>query len=45
MAMCMEHDLPICVFDFKQKGNIRRVVEGSPGIGTMVASGEKFAKA
>ena len=45
MAMCMEHDLPICVFDFKQQGNIRRVVEGSPGIGTMVASGEKFAKA
>jgi uridylate kinase len=45
MAMCMEHDLPICVFDFKQKGNIRRVVEGLPGIGTMVASGEKFAKA
>jgi uridylate kinase len=45
MAMCMEHDLPICVFDFKQKGNIRRVVEGTPDIGTMVASGEKFAKA
>ena len=45
MAMCMEHDLPICVFDFKQKGNIRRVVEGAPGIGTMVASGKNFAKA
>ena len=39
MTMCMEHDLPICVFDFKQQGNISRVVEGTPGIGTMVVSG------
>ena len=38
MTMCMEHELPICVFDFKQKGNIRKVVEGAAGIGTMVAS-------
>ena len=39
MTMCMEHELPICVFDFKQQGNISRVVEGTPGIGTMVVSG------
>ena len=36
MTMCMEHKLPICVFDFKKQGNIRRVVEGTPGIGTLV---------
>ena len=38
MTMCMEHKLPLCVFDFKQTGNIRRVVEGSTGIGTLVTS-------
>jgi uridylate kinase len=36
MTMCMEHTLPICVFDFKKQGNIRRVVDGTPGIGTLV---------
>ena len=41
MTMCMEHQLPICVFDFKQKGNIRRVVEGLTGIGTLVSGPSK----
>lgn len=45
MAMCMEHDLPICVFDFKTKGNIGKVVEGTPGIGTLVVGDEQRAKA
>jgi len=44
MTMCMEHELPICIFDFKQQGNISRVVEGTPGIGTMVV-GAKHAPA
>ncbi|MDZ4829536.1 MAG: UMP kinase [Phycisphaerae bacterium] len=35
MTMCMEHNLPICVFDFKAKGNIAKVVRGER-IGTTV---------
>ncbi|MFO0828344.1 MAG: UMP kinase [Phycisphaerales bacterium] len=35
MTMCMERNLPICVFDFKSKGNIRKVVAGAR-IGTLV---------
>jgi uridylate kinase len=35
MTMCMEHTLPICVFDYKTKGNIARVVRGER-IGTLV---------
>lgn len=37
LSMCMEHDLPIVVFDFKEPGNIRRVVGGET-IGTIVAN-------
>ncbi|MCA9285603.1 MAG: UMP kinase [Phycisphaerales bacterium] len=37
LTMCMEHDLPVCVFDFKSKGNIRRVV-GGERIGTLVSN-------
>jgi len=37
MAMCMEHGLPVCVFDYKTPGNIRRVVEGER-IGTLVTA-------
>lgn len=36
LAMCMEHKLPVCVFDFKTTGNIRRVIGGDP-IGTLVS--------
>ncbi len=35
LTMCMENDLPVIVFDFKTKGNIRRVVAGER-IGTMI---------
>ena len=35
LTMCMEHDLPVCVFDYKAPGNIRRVVAGER-IGTVV---------
>ncbi len=36
-SMCMEQNLPIVVFDFKVRGNIKAVVEGRP-IGTMITS-------
>lgn len=38
MTMCMERNLPICVFDYKTKGNIKRVVNGER-IGTWVSRG------
>jgi len=37
MTMCMEHDLPICVFNFRTPGNIRLAVSGAR-IGTRVTS-------
>ena len=36
ISMCMEHNLPIVVFNSKQEGNIKKVVLGEP-IGTMVS--------
>lgn len=36
MTMCMEHELPVCVFDFKSTGNIRKVIEGNTDVGTLV---------
>ena len=39
LTMCMEHDLPVQVFDFHQSGNIRRVVAGEH-LGTLVTSSE-----
>ena len=35
LAMCQEQNIPVLVFDFKQPGSIRRVIEGEP-IGTLV---------
>ncbi|MFK7882936.1 MAG: UMP kinase [Phycisphaerales bacterium] len=35
LAMCQEQNIPVLVFDFKNPGNIRRVIEGDP-IGTLV---------
>ena len=35
LAMCMEQELPVIVFDFMTEGNIRRVVEGET-VGTLV---------
>jgi len=38
IAHCMEHDLPILVFNYRQDGNIERAVRGEK-IGTSVTSG------
>ncbi|MFG0327818.1 MAG: UMP kinase [Phycisphaerales bacterium JB037] len=35
LAMCQEHGVPVLVFDFKQPGNIRRVMSGDD-LGTLV---------
>ncbi len=35
MTMCMEHNLPVMVFDFKEPGNIKRAVSGEL-LGTLV---------
>lgn len=35
LAMCQENEIPVLVFDFKQRGNIRRVVQGEK-VGTLV---------
>ena len=37
LTMCMERDLPVVVFDFKTKGNIRRVIRGE-AVGTLVTN-------
>ncbi len=36
IAHCMEHDLPILVFNFKTEGNIERAVAGER-IGTIIS--------
>ncbi|MBX3374272.1 MAG: UMP kinase [Phycisphaeraceae bacterium] len=35
LTMCMERKLPVIIFDFKRRGNIRRVLAGEP-IGTLI---------
>lgn len=35
ITLCMENELPIVVFDFREEGNITRVLSGEP-IGTLV---------
>ena len=35
ISLCMDHNLPIIVFNVKEKGNIMRVVQGEP-LGTLV---------
>jgi len=37
IAHCMEHDMPILVFNYKKDGNIERAVRGEK-IGTMIAA-------
>ncbi len=39
LAMCQEQGIPVIVFDFKQSGNIRKVIEGEP-IGTLLQTEE-----
>ncbi len=43
IALCMEHRLPILVFNFKQKGNIQKAVNGQT-VGTLVDEREPSAK-
>ena len=38
ISLCMDNELPIIVFNFREEGNIRRAVQGAP-IGTLVHSG------
>ena len=38
LTMCMEHSLPVVVFDFRTKGNIQRVLEGDSSVGTVVTN-------
>ena len=38
ISLCMDNRLPIIVFDYREEGNIRKVVEGE-AIGTLVHSG------
>jgi len=44
IAHCMEHDLPIMVFNYRNDGNIERAVRGET-IGTRVSSSAKTAEA
>ena len=37
IALCMDHNLPIVVFDITVKGNLGRVISGEP-IGSIVRS-------
>src|SRR5580698_8008775 len=39
IAQCMEHDMPILVFNFKKERNIERAVNGER-VGTIIARGE-----
>jgi uridylate kinase len=38
ITQCMEHNLPILVFNYKKEGNIERAVRGE-AVGTLVAAG------
>ena len=43
ISMCMEHDLPIIVFNLRQEGNIVKGVSGDP-IGTIIDEGPEPRK-
>ncbi|MCU1352967.1 MAG: Uridylate kinase [Acidimicrobiales bacterium] len=36
ITFCMDNELPIVVFDALREGNLRRVLTGQPGVGTLV---------
>ncbi len=38
VTMCMEHGLPVVVFDLFQEGNLERVVQGQTDLGTTIGS-------
>ena len=35
IALCMDNDLPIAIFDLLEPGNVRAILEGKP-VGTLV---------
>ncbi len=37
LTMCLEHDIPVLVFDFKKNGNILRAIRGEK-VGTLVSA-------
>jgi uridylate kinase len=41
ISLCMDNNLPIVVFNMRQRGNITRVVAGEAGVGTKVWVGSK----
>ena len=43
IAQCMEHEMPILVFNFKKEGNIERATAGAR-IGTIISSRAVIAK-
>ena len=40
ISLCMDNNLPIVVFNMRQPGNIKRVVQGEIGVGTWVSVGK-----
>lgn len=36
ISLCMDNNLPIVVFNMRESGNIMRVVQNHPGVGTLV---------
>lgn len=40
ISHCMEHDMPLMVFNFKKDGNIQRAVQGET-VGTVISSTQK----
>jgi uridylate kinase len=38
LTMCMEHEVPVVVFDFRKAGNIQRVLDGDSSVGTVVTN-------
>lgn len=39
LTMCMEHNLPVVVFDYREPGNITRVIRGDD-VGTLVTASD-----
>jgi uridylate kinase len=39
ISHCMEHDMPLMVFNFKKDGNIQRAVKGE-AVGTLIGSSQ-----
>ena len=36
ISMCMDHAMPIVVFDITKAGNLKRIILGDDSIGTLV---------